>query len=180
MPQPEEFFTPQPPSADCDSDCAERNSNAPQPAEIPPAASDADSPADSPANCAAEHSAAERPAAVRGRGHKKLSNQIERIRKAKSAADRLCKNAKMDAAMASVEILWEILFDYLSSNPELDEDGLASVSGIAQKLASSRTQLANFESKISTIAASSDSPESKTGSLSEETVAKIESALKLL
>lgn len=177
MPQPEDFLTP--PSADCDTDCAERNSNTPQPDEIPPAASDADSPTDLPANCDAERSAAERPA-VRGRGHKKLSNQIERIRKAKSAADRLCKNAKMDAAMASVEILWEILFDYLSSNPELDEDGLASVSGIAQKLASSRTQLANFESKISTIAASADSPESKTGALSEDTVAKIESALKLL
>lgn len=136
----------------------------------------APSEADSPANCAA----AGRAVAERGRGRKKLSIQIERIRKAKSAADRLCKNAKMDAAMASVEILWEILFDYLSSNPELDEESLASVSGIVQKLASSRTQLANFESKISTIAASVDSPDAKTGTLSEDTVAKIESALKLL
>ena len=134
----------------------------------------APSEADSPANCAA----AERAVAERGHGRKKLSIQIERIRKA--AADRLCKNAKMDAAMASVEILWEILFDYLSSNPELDEESLASVSGIVQKLASSRTQLANFESKISTIAASVDSPDAKTGTLSEDTVAKIESALKLL
>lgn len=136
----------------------------------------APSEADLPANCAA----AERAVAERGHGRKKLSIQIGRIRKAKSAADRLCKNAKMDAAMASVEILWEILFDYLSSNPELDEESLASVSGIVQKLASSRTQLANFESKISTIAASVDSPDTKTGTLSEDTVAKIESALKLL
>lgn len=159
MSQPEDFLTL--PSSECAANA--RRSAAP-------------SEADSPANCAA----AERAVAERGHGRKKLSIQIERIRKAKSAADRLCKNAKMDAAMASVEILWEILFDYLSSNPELDEDSLASVSGIVQKLASSRTQLANFESKISTIAASVDSPDAKTGTLSEDTVAKIESALKLL
>ena len=49
---------------------------------------------------------------------KKLSNadvrrHIRRIKKAKLDTDKIFVQAQMDAAEASIEILWEIIFDYL-------------------------------------------------------------------
>ena len=112
---------------------------------------------------------------------KKLSSvdmrrHIRRIKKAKLEAEKIFVQAKMDAAEASIEILWEIIFDYLCGCPSLTPSEITSLSGIVQKLAASRVQLANFATKRS----DSDVNDTHSGELNKQAIEKIENALNLL
>lgn len=111
---------------------------------------------------------------------KKLSNadvrrHIRRIKKAKLDTDKIFVQAQMDAAEASIEILWEIIFDYLCGCPSLSPSEITSLSGIVQKLAASRVQLANFATKRFDNDSSNHSSE-----LNKQAIEKIENALNLL
>ena len=82
---------------------------------------------------------------------------------------------KIDTAQASVEILWEFVFDYLCSLKSVDSSEMGTLSSIIQRLASSRVQLANFASKTSVT-----SQRSNDGTLPDDVAEKIEEALNLL
>ena len=112
---------------------------------------------------------------------KKLSSvdmrrHIRRIKKAKLEAEKIFVQAKMDAAEASIEILWEIIFDYLCGCPSLSPSEITSLSGIVQKLAASRVQLANFATKRS----DNDTSDNHSSELNKQAIEKIENALNLL
>lgn len=103
-----------------------------------------------------------------------LSEEIRRIRAAKISAENVCASVKMDAARACVEILWEMVFDYLCSSPALDTSEMGTLSSVLQRLVSSRVQLANSDAKFA------DSSSGGCGEILPETIEKIETALKLL
>lgn len=100
-----------------------------------------------------------------------LEAQILRIKQAKSNAEEICRG-RVDAASASVDILFEMLFDYLCNTPDIGASEMGTLSSVVQRLVSSRSQLANMDVKASQACHS--------GAISEETVKNIESALKLL
>ena len=104
----------------------------------------------------------------------RLSDEIRRIRDAKISAETICAGAKIDAARACVEILWEMVFDYLCSAPALDSAEMGTLSSVLQRLVSSRVQLANSDAKFA------ESAGGACGAISPETLRKIETALKLL
>lgn len=101
-----------------------------------------------------------------------LEAQILRIKQAKSNAEEICRG-RVDAASASVDILFEMLFDYLCNTPDIGASEMGTLSSVVQRLVSSRSQLANMDIKASGQACHS-------GAISEETIKNIESALKLL
>lgn len=100
-----------------------------------------------------------------------LEAQILRIKQAKSNAEEICRG-RVDAASASVDILFEMLFDYLCNTPDIGASEMGTLSSVVQRLVSSRSQLANMDIKASQACHS--------GAISEETIKNIESALKLL
>ncbi len=106
-----------------------------------------------------------------------LAKHIRKIKKARRATEKICSPCKMDVAQASIEILWEIIFDYLCSAKELTADEMSSLSSVVQRLASSRVQLANFTAKAKEL---SDSSNVAKESISESSIEKIENILKLL
>ncbi len=105
-----------------------------------------------------------------------LRRHINRIKKAKRNAEKIFSKTNMDTAEASIEILWEMIFDYLCSNTNLSSADMTSMSSVVQRLASSRIQLANFEAKRVDLIADSE----KSSELSLQVIEKIEEALKLL
>lgn len=93
---------------------------------------------------------------------------VERIKRAKAQADKLADETPLDAREASVALLWEFVFDTLCNSPELSVSDFNTVAGIIQKLASAKV---------------SGSQTQRGGAdcgLSEETLRRIESQLKLL
>ncbi len=104
-----------------------------------------------------------------------LRAHIKRIKSAKLATEEIFGEIKMDAARASIEILWETLFDYLCSAKDIDSCELGTLSSVVQRLASSRVQVVNFTTK-----SLENSKQHSSETLSDETVEKIEQALKLL
>lgn len=108
--------------------------------------------------------------------NKKLNTHIKQIKKAKHQTDKLLPKSQLDVAEASIEILWEIVFDYLCSGTVIDTAEMTSLSSVIQRLASSRVQLANFANKRG----NTNSATSSQGDISEEVIEKIETALKLL
>ena len=108
--------------------------------------------------------------------NKTLLKHIKRIKKAKNETQKLFLNSKMNVAEASIELLWEIVFDYLCSGKVESPDELSSLSSVVQRLASSKVQLANFQAKYS----ASDIDETSSDTLTEAVINKIENALKLL
>ncbi len=105
-----------------------------------------------------------------------LTAHIKRIKQAKLDAEKAVETAsKMDAARASIEILWEMVFDYLCSAREVSAAEIANLSSVAQRLSSSRVQLANFGAKTDTAGQGGAA-----GRISPETLAKIENELNLL
>ena len=102
-----------------------------------------------------------------------LQAHIRRIKKAKKAAGAVFDGVKMDAAQASIEILWEAIFDYLCKALPDSPAEMASLAAVIQRLAASRLQLANLASKLGGDGAAPDG-------LTDDDMAKIESALKLL
>ena len=108
--------------------------------------------------------------------NKKLKTHIKQIKKAKLQTEKLLPKSQLDVAEASIEILWEIVFDYLCSGSVIDTAEMTSLSSVIQRLASSRVQLANFVNKRGNI----NSTTSPQGEMSEEVIEKIETALKLL
>ena len=109
------------------------------------------------------------------RKRKSISSHIKRIKDAKNATDDIFASIKIDTAQASVEILWEFVFDYLCSLKSVDSSEMGILSSIIQRLASSRVQLANFASK-----SSANPPRSNDGTLPDDVAEKIEEALNLL
>lgn len=93
---------------------------------------------------------------------------VERIKRAKAHADKLAGEMPLDAREASVALLWELVFDTLCNSPELSVSDFNTVAGIIQKLASAKV------SGAQTPRGGSD------GGLSDETLRRIESQLKLL
>lgn len=146
-------------------------------AELPPARKSADSEnageSTVPADCRQSLPNAGQPSIESSRPHA-LSEEIRRIRDAKISAENICAGAKIDAARACVEILWEMVFDYLCSAPALDSSEMGTLSSVLQRLVSSRVQLANSDAKFA------ESSGGGSGAISPETLRKIETALKLL
>lgn len=105
-----------------------------------------------------------------------LAAHIKRIKQAKLDAEKAVETAsKMDAARASIEILWEMVFDYLCSAREVSAAEIANLSSVAQRLSSSRVQLANFGAKTESAGQGGGA-----GRVLPETLAKIENELNLL
>ena len=93
---------------------------------------------------------------------------VERIKRAKAQADKLADETPLDAREASVALLWELVFDTLCNSPELSVSDFNTVAGIIQKLASAKVS-------------GSQTPRGGVEcGLSEETLRRIESQLKLL
>ena len=109
------------------------------------------------------------------RKRKSISSHIKQIKDAKNATADIFASIKIDTAQASVEILWEFVFDYLCSLKSVDSSEMGTLSSIIQRLASSRVQLANFASKTSVT-----SQRSNDGTLPDDVAEKIEEALNLL
>lgn len=107
---------------------------------------------------------------------KTFADHLERIRKAKAESDALAADIPMDAARASVAVLYEMVFDYLCGSGELGVSEFNTLAGVIQKLAASRVQLGNADLKEGQNGAQ-DGP---SGSLSEEALAKIEEQLRLM
>ena len=104
-----------------------------------------------------------------------MQSHIKRIKQAKKATENIFDAIKIDAAQASVEILWEFVFDYLCSVKSIDSSEMGTLSSIIQRLASSRVQLANFALK-----SSNTSQRESNGVLPSDAAEKIEEALHLL
>ena len=105
-----------------------------------------------------------------------LAKHIKKIKKAKKTTEKICAPYRMDAAQASIEILWEIIFDYLCCAKEVSTDEMNSLSSVVQRLSASRVQLANFTMKAREISGNTSTQEN----ISTSTVEKIENILKLL
>ena len=104
---------------------------------------------------------------------KKFGEHLKLIKAAKAAADSIASQAKpepMNAAEASVAILWEMIFDYLCNAKDFTAGELGSISGVVQKLASvARSGLGVAERR-----------QSGGTSISLEALEKIEEKLRLL
>jgi len=107
-----------------------------------------------------------------------FSRHLRRIKLAKAAADNLLKEADsttpLNAQRASLELLWELVFDHLCTNDSLTISDFNTLSGVVQKLAASGVQLENALDKTSARVKSGG------GGLSQETLDNIEKQLKLL
>ena len=77
-------------------------------------------------------------------------------------------SAPLDARDASIALLWEIVFDTLCNSSELCVSDFNTVAGIIQKLASAK------------VAGRAENAPQGTAELSEETLSKIESQLKMM
>ncbi len=100
-------------------------------------------------------------------------SHLERIREAKSAADKAVPDS-LAAAKASLSIAWEAVFDYCcGEGRDASLSGLSSLAGIIHKLVASNIQLKNLESKS---ASSGGEPKG----LDEDTISEIEEKLGLL
>lgn len=97
-----------------------------------------------------------------------FSAHLERIRRAKAEADAVAPREPLDARDASIALLWEIVFDTLCNSSELGVSDFNTVAGIIQKLASAR------------VAGRGDTAPQGAAELSEETLSKIESQLKMM
>lgn len=97
-----------------------------------------------------------------------FSAHLERIRRAKAEADAVAPNEPLDARDASIALLWEIVFDTLCNSSELCVSDFNTVAGIIQKLASAK------------VAGRAENAPQPSADLSEETLSKIESQLKMM
>lgn len=105
-----------------------------------------------------------------------FKSHLERIKRAKLEADKLVPQISLDAKSASVQLLWEIVFDTLCNASELSVADCNTLAGVMQKLSSA---------KISDSAAARSPDAFGVGSegkieFGEETLAKIEAQLKML
>lgn len=123
-------------------------------------------------------SSARAPSGESEKSRRALRGHIARIKRAKQAAAEIFDGIKMDAAQASIEILWEAIFDRLCKNLPDTPAEIASLAAVMQRLAASRAQLVNAASKRAP--ARGGSAEERPCALPEDAIEKIESALNLL
>ena len=97
-----------------------------------------------------------------------FSAHLERIRRAKAEADAVAPHEPLDARDASIALLWEIVFDTLCNSSDLCVSDFNTVAGIIQKLASAK------------VAGRAESAPNGGVELTEETLSKIESQLKMM
>lgn len=97
-----------------------------------------------------------------------FSAHLERIRHAKAEADAVAPHEPLDARDASIALLWEIVFDTLCNSSDLCVSDFNTVAGIIQKLASAK------------VAGRAESAPNGGVELTEETLSKIESQLKMM
>lgn len=109
-------------------------------------------------------------------GH--FKKYLSRIRAAKLASDKIlgivgAENTPIDTPSATLELLWEMLFDRLCSSQSLEPSEFNTFAGVLQKLSSAGAQIENAKSRRG------GRDFSEMG-LSPETLEKIESQLNLM